>query len=115
MKVIIAGSRTVVDYSYVKQVVIDSGWVDEITEIVSGMARGVDTLGIRFAKENNIPVKEFPAEWKVYGKAAGYKRNFQMATYSDGLIAIHANNSKGTGHMINTMLEMSKPVFADRC
>ena len=115
MKVIVAGSRAIIDYDYVKQVITDSGWVPEVTEIVSGMARGVDTLGIRFAVENDIPVKEFPAEWDVYGRAAGYKRNAQMAVYTDRLIAIHANASKGTYNMIKIMKEMNKPVFVNKC
>ena len=115
VKVIIAGSRTIIDYAYVKQVIINSGWIDEITEIVSGMARGVDTLGIRFAKENDIPVKEFPAKWYVYGQLAGYKRNREMAVYSDRLIAIHSDDSKGTKHMIHTMHEMGKPIFVNKC
>jgi hypothetical protein len=72
----------------------------QIDEIVSGGARGVDALGERYARENNIDLAIFPANWKEFGKSAGYRRNQQMADYADALIALHLNNSKGTSHMI---------------
>lgn len=43
MKVIIAGSRTLHSYDLVVRAVKDSGL--QITEVVSGGARGVDRLG----------------------------------------------------------------------
>lgn len=111
MKVIIAGSRSVTDYNIVKSAVEKSGWFDKITEIVSGCARGVDQLAIRFAKEHNIPVAKFPADWKKYNKSAGYIRNAEMAEYGDALIAIHRDNSRGTANMIKVMEKKGKPVF----
>lgn len=103
MRVIIAGSRTVTDYEFVKKVIEASGF--RITRVVCGMANGVDLLGKRWAEENNIPVDKFPAKWKLYGKSAGYKRNVEMAENADALIAIQQNNSPGTMHMINIAKE----------
>lgn len=111
MKVIIAGSRSVTDYNIIKSAVEKSGWFDDITEIVSGCARGVDQLAIRFAKEHNILVAKFPADWEKYDKSAGYIRNAEMAEYGDALIAIHRDNSKGTAGMIKVMEKKGKPVF----
>lgn len=114
MKIIIAGSRTINDYELVKQTINESGWVNEMTEVVCGMANGVDLLGKRFADENNIPVEKFPVtkkDWAMYGKYAGRRRNKQMAEYADKLIAIHLDTSPGTLHMINTMRDFEKPVF----
>lgn len=113
-RIIIAGSRTITDYETVVQAIQNSGF--EITEIVSGKANGVDMLGERYAKEHNIPVKEFPADWDnldvegavirmhpisgtKYNIKAGFMRNAQMAEYADGLIAI-TNGSHGTADMI---------------
>ena len=102
MKTIIAGSRNITDYNLLKQAIKESCF--EITEIISGGARGADSLGEQYAKENSIPLKIFPAEWDKHGKAAGFIRNEQMAKYIEGsgqLIALHFKESKGTAHMIS--------------
>lgn len=75
----------------------------QITEVVSGTARGPDTVGAQWAvdQEPPIPVKEFPANWNTHGKKAGYLRNKEMADYADALLAIWDGKSKGTKHMID--------------
>lgn len=98
MKTIIAGSRDFNDYELVEKTLLK---YSDITEIVSGCARGADSLGERFALEHSIPIKKFPADWNAYGKLAGYLRNEQMAYYGDRLIAFWDGQSKGTKHMID--------------
>lgn len=98
MKTIIAGSREITDYNIVHKAVYESPWV--ITEVVSGGARGVDSLGEQAAAAFAIPVKVFPAAWDLHGRAAGPIRNQQMAEYSEGLIAIWDGVSVGTHDMI---------------
>jgi len=98
MKTIIAGSRDCEDYELVCKVIAESGF--EITEVVSGCARGVDRLGERWAKEHNVPVKRFPAHWSEFGKQAGPIRNREMAWYADALVAICFSGSIGTMDMI---------------
>jgi len=73
MKVIIAGSRDIVDNNIVIEAIILAHFT--ITEVVCGLARGPDTLGKLWAQKNNIPVKEFPANWKMFGNSAGPIRN----------------------------------------
>ena len=105
IKVIIAGTRDFNDYAFLKKNVdyflqgINPN--NEEIEIVSGNARGADKLGERYAKEHNLPVKLFPANWDKYGKRADYLRNQEMANYSDMLIAFWDEKSKGTKHMID--------------
>lgn len=82
-----------------------------ISEVVSGTANGIDRRGEQWAAKNNIPIKQFPAEWDVYGKSAGYVRNYVMAQYADALIAIWDGKSKGTLNMINTMANLNKPIY----
>lgn len=105
MKTIIAGSRDITDYERVSTLITITyeAWKERempITEVVSGCARGVDTLGERWAKEHGIPIKPFPADWKKYGKSAGPIRNKEMAKYADALIAIKHAVSAGTDNMI---------------
>ncbi len=99
MRSIIAGSRGIADFDIVQEAIFLSGF--EVTEVVSGTARGVDSLGELWAKCHNVPVKRFPAAWDKYGKSAGHKRNGQMAEYADALIAISLHNSPGTRSMIS--------------
>jgi len=103
MRTIIAGSRMCEDYSLVKASIEELEW--PITEIVSGMARGVDKLGVRWANETNTPLKKYPAEWDKFGKSAGYRRNVEMSKNADALLAIWDGASKGTKHMINIATE----------
>lgn len=99
MKVIIAGSRDITDYAMLEEAVHASGF--EVTEVVSGGARGVDTMGERWAKEHGVPVKVFKAQWDLHGKRAGPFRNMEMGDYADALIALWDGKSRGTLHMIN--------------
>lgn len=108
MKTIIAGSRTITDYDIVKKAVQESGF--KITEVVSGTAKGVDSLGEQWALENGVPVKRFPADWNKHGNSAGPIRNEQMGDYSEALIAVH-NGSKGTAHMLEYAIKKGLHVF----
>ncbi len=109
MKVIIAGSRSITDPVQVAQAIKESGF--EVTEVVSGTARGVDTLGELWAEAASVPVVRFPADWNQYGRGAGYRRNAQMAEYADALVAVWDGQSRGTNHMIEQMESRRKPVF----
>lgn len=98
-KLIIAGSRDFDNYELLKQTVLP--YLNDIEEIISGTARGADSLGEQFAKEFNIPVRQFPADWNAYGKKAGYLRNVQMAKNATACIVFWDGKSRGTQHMIN--------------
>lgn len=100
MKVIIAGGRNITSYAAVLNAIAASGWRDEITEVVCGMASGVDLLGKRWAINSGIPVRLVPADWKIYGKAAGPMRNEMMAHYANALILIWDGKSKGSANML---------------
>lgn len=70
-------------------------------EIVSGGAKGADTLAILYAESYGYTCTVKMADWNHYGKRAGYIRNAEMAEYADGLVAFWDGKSKGTKHMIN--------------
>jgi hypothetical protein len=109
MKVIIAGSRSLIKISTISEAIEKCGF--DITEIVSGCAVGADSLGEYYALQNNIPVKKFPAPWDQYGKAAGAIRNHKMAEYADAAVIIWDGVSKGSKHMINQMSLFRKPYY----
>ncbi len=111
MKVIIAGSREIHDYDRLCKVITRSQFENEITEVVSGTCHGVDLLGERWANENHIPIKRFPAQWDLYGRSAGPIRNRQMALYADALIALMIIESRGTLNMINTAISLKLKTY----
>lgn len=98
MKTVIAGSRTITDYNELLKAIDKISW--KITKIVSGGARGVDKLGERYAKENNLPLQIYPPNWNEYGKRAGIIRNLKMIEENEALLAIWNGKSSGTRHTI---------------
>lgn len=119
MKVVVAGSRTIKSYIYISKL-LNNLYEDkgvEITELVCGMAHGVDIMAKLWADHNNIPVNSFPADWGnlttrgaivkrnkhgiPYNVKAGYQRNIKMLNYAECLVAIWDGNSRGTAHIID--------------
>lgn len=111
MKIIIAGTRSFFDLAVVTNAVYSSPWLTKISEVVSGGADGVDSLGERFAENHLIAYTRFPADWSRHGNAAGPIRNGKMAAYADALIAVWNGKSSGTKNMIVQMVERGKPVY----
>ena len=112
MITIIAGSRGISDLNLVEEAIKESGF--DITEVVSGGARGVDFLGESWATENHIPIKRFPADWEKYGRRAGAIRNELMGDYAEALIAVILNNSRGSEHMVRVANHRELKVFVKR-
>ena len=129
IKLIIAGGRDFNKRSTVLRVLIDwlqaRGLSKFDVEIVSGLAKGPDTIGLEIAKSNRIAYKEFPADWKnleiegaviksnAYGKynaRAGITRNHEMGDYADELLAFWDGMSTGTCDMIEYMKKLGKVV-----
>ncbi len=109
-KVIVAGTRTFDDYELLKSKLDFFLKNQRGVEIVSGTARGADQLGEWYANERGLAVKRFPADWELYGKSAGYRRNAQMAEYADAAVIFWDGISRGSRHMINLAKEKGLPV-----
>jgi len=112
MKVLICGSRSVSDPAVVAQAVTNSGM--KPTHIVSGGARGVDTLARFYAETYDIEFTEYLADWDRYGKRAGYMRNCVMVGAVDAVIAVWDGESPGTKHSIDYATSRGKEVFVFR-
>lgn len=129
-KLIVAGSRGITFYKDVWRGIVDSGFWHihrERLEIVSGMAKGVDLLGVEFAKRNGLVWHERPADWdnlmapgavvrynsrgKPYNVMAGKTRNIAMGKESNGLCAIWDGVSGGTKQMIDWSYENGLDVY----
>lgn len=103
MRLIIAGSRTFNDIDRLMlhaDNYVAEHWNGDVT-VVSGTAQGADRLGERWAEMRGYDIERYPAQWDVYGKSAGYKRNEYMASIATNLLAFWDGKSRGTKHMID--------------
>jgi hypothetical protein len=85
--------------------------IQDIKEIVSGGAIGVDKEGEHFASHMDLPIKRFLPDWDKYGKGAGPIRNKEMAQYGDVLLLIWNGDSHGSKSMEREMKKLNKPVY----
>lgn len=69
--------------------------------IVSGGARGADTLAKEYAVRNDIPLIEFLPEYDRYGRRAPLMRNIQIVDNCDFLLALWDGRSPGTRFTID--------------
>jgi hypothetical protein len=110
MKVIVAGGRDFTNFELLFAALNELSKEVNITEIVSGTAKGADSLGECWANLSKIPVKQFTPDWKTYGKSAGPIRNKSMAEHGDILILFWDGKSRGSKSMLNEMTKLGKPV-----
>ena len=75
--------------------------LDESSVVVSGAARGADSIAADLAREMGLEVWEFAADWEAYGKRAGMMRNLQMLDQNpDQVWAFWDGQSRGTAHTV---------------
>lgn len=70
------------------------------TTIITGGARGVDTLANNWAVRAGCNTQVFPAKWEVHGKAAGPIRNRQMLHEGKPDIVVAFPGGRGTKDMV---------------
>ena len=104
MKVAIIGSRTL--FVDIGQFLKDT----EVTEIISGGAKGVDTCAKEYALSHNIKYTEFPPDYNTYGKAAPLKRNDIIIEKSDIVFAFWDEKSRGTKYVIEKCKKIKHPI-----
>ena len=102
MKVAIIGSRSI------KVRDLEKYLPNEVTEIVSGGAKGIDTCAREYANKAGIKLTEFLPEYNKYKRGAPLKRNMQIIEYSDIVIAFWDGRSKGTKFVIDNCKKMNK-------
>ena len=82
----------------------------EITEIISGGAKGIDTCARAYAFANGIKLTAFLPDYKKYGRGAPLKRNLKIIAYADLVLAFWDEKSRGTKYVIEQSKIMSKKV-----
>ena len=107
MKVAIIGSRNIdkkVAYKILSLI------PENTTEIISGGADGVDKIAELIAENLSIKTTIFYPEYEKYGRAAPLRRNTQIISSADYVLAFWDGQSQGTKRTIKECLEIGKAI-----
>jgi len=111
MKAIVCGGRSYSDSKYLEEVMdLCKGWWN-LTCIITGGAKGADTLAHRWALKRGLATEVFHADWDTYGKPAGMIRNREMLTIGQPNVVIAFPGTTGTENMITIARKAMVPVF----
>jgi predicted Rossmann fold nucleotide-binding protein DprA/Smf involved in DNA uptake len=111
-RVIVAGGRKFNDYALLRgelNRLLANKFITHDIAIVSGKAKGADTLGERYAKEYEFPIHEYPANWDLHGNGAGPIRNRLMSVNADACVVFWDGESRGSLNMRDTALARGLP------
>ncbi len=78
--------------------------------IATGDASGADAIARDYAKNNNISLKIYKADWDTYGKSAGPKRNRRMLLANEGATVLAFKGGKGTKNCVETAVSLGMVV-----
>lgn len=104
MKVAIVGSRNLCVIG------LENFLPKNVTEIVSGGARGVDTCAREYAQTHGIKLTEYLPDYSLYGRIAPLKRNLEIIAYADMIIAFWDGKSHDTKYVIDKCKKQGIPV-----
>jgi hypothetical protein len=96
MRVLVTGSRDWEDeWEIRRHMMCFHSWIP--ARLVSGACPyGADRMAEEIAKEYGWEVEQHPADWRQYGKRAGFVRNsFMVGLGADVCLAFILNGSKG--------------------
>lgn len=105
MKVAIIGSRN----CFVQD--LEPYLPDNVTEIISGGAKGIDQCAREYALKNDIKLTEYYPEYEKYARAAPLKRNLLIVEHADIIIAFWDGKSRGTKYTIEQGRKHGKKVI----
>lgn len=83
---------------------------NDVTEIISGGAKGIDTCAREYALSHGIKLTEFLPEYEKYGRSAPLKRNITIIENADLVLAFWNGTSHGTKFVIDNCRKRNIPV-----
>jgi len=78
--------------------------------IISGGAKGADTLAKQYAEEHKINIIEHKPDWKQFGRGAGIVRNKTIVESAEHILAFWDGKSLGTKNSINYAKKLNKSI-----
>ena len=109
MKVLVAGSRSITEFDLSLYIPSETEW------IISGGAKGVDTLAEQYADQHHISKMIMRPRYDLYGKAAPIKRNQEMVNMADMVLIVWDGKSKGTKATEQYAVKIQKRVVVVMC
>jgi hypothetical protein len=100
IKVLVCGGRTYRNVSMVNLVLGALHDAVPIGRVIHGGAAGADTLGGIWARQNDIPVSVFRADWLAHGKAAGPRRTPRLLDEGEPDLVVAFLGGRGTADMV---------------
>lgn len=104
MKLLIVGSRSITDFDLSPYV------PPEVDTIISGGARGIDSLAERYADLHHLSKYILQPRYDLYGRAAPLKRNEQMVDMADAVLVVWDGHSKGAQYTLKYAQKANKPL-----
>ncbi len=113
MKLAIIGSRDFNNYDFLhdKMDFIAGTYKWNIELVISGGAKGADSLGEQWAKKHAILTKIYYPDWDRYGRSAGFIRNYNIIEDANVVVAFWDGKSKGTKHSIDLAKKQGKEII----
>jgi len=109
--ILVCGGRDYNDHSVVDKVLkhVKNICGDDFI-VVCGLAKGADSIAAYWARENDIAIHGYAADWSTHGKSAGPKRNQQMLDSEPIDLVIAFPGNRGTLDAITRSRKKSIPV-----
>lgn len=110
MNIAIVGGRDFNDFDLLKKVLVEfmGGNQTLLNAIVSGGAKGADTLAEKFADEIGVEKIIFKPNFEKFGRFGALIRNTEIVENSDVVFAFWDGKSKGTLDSISKAKKMNK-------
>ncbi len=101
-KILICGGRDYTDYDTFALLMEEVAYhLPKPITVISGGARGADSLAIRWAKDYGHKLEVYMADWDRHKKAAGILRNIQMLKEGQPDLVVAFPGGRGTAHMVS--------------
>jgi len=107
MKLAVIGTKKFNDFTFLSSTLKK---IPNIDMIISGGARGIDSLAKNFAIQNQIEFMEFPPDNKKFGDKAKHIRDKLIVEKCDELIAFWDGECEGTKYTMNYAKQLKKPI-----
>ena len=104
MKLLIAGSRSITDFDLSPYI------PNDVDEIISGGARGIDTLAEKYADEHKLSKHILRPKYHLYKRGAPIKRNREMIEMADAVLIIWDGRSRGTQSTVRYAEKLKKTI-----
>ena len=82
----------------------------DVTAIITGGARGVDTDAARYAREAGLPLTVIRPDYAAFGRGAPLRRNLQIIDSCDLVLAFWDGVSRGTDFAIARCRRQGQPL-----